>query len=134
LADPDAYGPDLQIRLREALEVTAEDYATALEWRSRLRSGLVKCLESFDAIVTPTTAAVTKVIGEEQIQLTTGPAHYRGPLSHFSAPVNNAGLPALSLPVADTGTPPLSLQLVGRPWSEEQLLGIGKAFENSGIC
>lgn len=133
-ADPDAYGPDLQIRLRDALAVTRDEYEAALEWRARLRDGMLRHLDSFDAILTPTTAAVSKVIGKEEILLTTGPAHYRAPLSHFSAPVNNAGLPALSLPVRDTGTPPLSLQLVGRPWSEQQLLGIGKALENSGIC
>jgi len=134
LADPEAYGPGVRIRLQEALAVTTEQYEAALEWRSWLRSGLIRCLEDFDAILTPTTAAVSKVIGEEQIQLTTGPAHYRAPLSHFSAPVNNAGLPALSLPAADTGVPPLSLHLIGKPWSEAQLLAIGKALENSGIC
>jgi Asp-tRNA(Asn)/Glu-tRNA(Gln) amidotransferase A subunit family amidase len=134
LADPDAYGPDLQVRLRDALAVTADEYEAALEWRSRLRDGLVRAMNDFDAIITPTTAAVSKVIGDEQIELTNGPTHYRGPLSHFSAPVNNAGLPALSLPVRGTGTPPLSVQLVGTLWSERQLMGIGRALENSGIC
>lgn len=134
LADPAAYGADVQQRMEEVLAVTAEQYASALEWRKAVRDGLESCLEEWDAIVTPTTAAVTKVIGQETIELTTGPTHYRGPLSHFTSLVNNAGLPALSVPVTDSGRPPLSLQLVGSAWSEADLLAIGKGLETAGVC
>jgi aspartyl-tRNA(Asn)/glutamyl-tRNA(Gln) amidotransferase subunit A len=133
LADPESYGPDVRQRIHDALTVTEDEYAAALRWRSQLRAGLEECLGSYDAIITPTTAAVTKVIGEDTIELTTGPTFYRSPLSHFSAPVNNAGLPALALPVRDSGTPPLSLQLVGRAWSESQLLAIGRGLESAGV-
>lgn len=132
-ADPQAYGPDLQIRLRDALAVTADEYAKALEWRAAVRSGLEEVLAIHDAIVTPTTAAVTKPIGQEMLSLTNGEAHYRAPLSHFTALVNNAGLPALALPVAETGVPPLSLHLIGTAWSESQLLAIGRSLEAAGI-
>ena len=101
----------------------------ALIWRQELRTGLEGCLANYDAIITPTTAAATKVIGEDTIELSTGPTFYRGPLSHFSAPVNNAGLPALALPIPDSGVPPASLQLVGQSWSETQLLAMGKGVE-----
>jgi aspartyl-tRNA(Asn)/glutamyl-tRNA(Gln) amidotransferase subunit A len=129
VADPESYGPDVRQRIGEALEVTEDEYAAALVWRQQLRAGLEGCLESYDAIVTPTTAAATKVIGEDTIELSTGPAFYRGPLSYFSAPVNNAGLPALALPIPDSGVPPLSLQLIGPAWSESRLLAIGKGLE-----
>ncbi len=133
LADPESYGPDVRQRIHEALAVTEEDYAAALEWREELRRGLEACLVEYDAVVTPTAAAVTKVIGEDIIELTTGPTFYRSPLSHFSAPVNNAGLPALALPVAGSGTPPLSLQLIGTAWSEAHLLAIGTSLESAGV-
>lgn len=132
-ADPAAYGPDLQIRLRDALAVTADEYAAALEWRAWVRVGLDRVLADHDAIVTPTTAAVTKPIGQETLLLTTGETHYRSPLSHFTALVNNAGLPALALPVAGTGLPPLSLHLVGKAWSESELLAICRALESVGL-
>jgi aspartyl-tRNA(Asn)/glutamyl-tRNA(Gln) amidotransferase subunit A len=132
-ADPDSYGPDVRQRIQEALAVTEEEYAAALKWREELRRGLEACLADHDAIVTPTAAAVTKVIGEDTIELTTGPTFYRGPLSHFSAPVNNAGLPALALPIAGSGAPPLSLQLIGTAWSEAHLLAVGKSLESAGV-
>ncbi len=134
VADPAAYGEDLQRRLRDALAVTAEQYDAALQWRRALRTALDACLARYDAVLTPTTAAVTKLIGGDEIELTTGRRHYRAPLSHFTALVNNAGLPALTLPIAGTGTPPLSLQLIGPAWRERRLLGIGKGLENSGLA
>ena len=133
LADPESYGPDVRQRIHDALAVTAQEYAAALSWRQELRRGLEGCLVDYDAIVTPTTAAATKIIGDDTIELTTGPTFYRSPLSHFSAPVNNAGLPALAVPVVGSGTPPLSLQLIGPAWSESHLLAIGKGLESAGL-
>lgn len=132
-ADPESYGPDVRERIQDALAITEDEYTDALRWREGLRIGLEDCLVSYDAIVTPTTAAVTKVIGEDAIELTTGPTFYRSPLSHFTAPVNNAGLPALALPLAESGTPPFSLQLVGTAWNESGLLAVGKGLESAGV-
>jgi aspartyl-tRNA(Asn)/glutamyl-tRNA(Gln) amidotransferase subunit A len=42
---------------------------------------------------------------------------------------NLAGLPALSLPCGFAGGLPIALQLVGRPFTENTLLAIGKAFQ-----
>jgi len=133
-ADAAAYGADLQVRLTDAMAVTQGQYEAALRWRAQIRAGLERTLGSYDALLTPTTAAVTKRIGVDEIELTTGAAHYRSPLSHFTAPVNNAGLPALSLPVTAGGTPPLGLHLIGRPWGESELLAIGKGLEAAEIC
>ncbi len=133
LADPESYGSEVRQRISDALSVTEDEYTAALEWRKELRGGLESCLAGYDAIITPTTAAATKVIGEDTVELTSGPTFYRSPLSHFSAPVNNAALPALAVPVADSGTPPLSLQLVGKAWSETHLLAIGKGLESADV-
>lgn len=134
LADPQSYGEDVQQRMQDALSVTAEQYASALEWRAQVRRGLEEHLEGRDAIITPTTAAVTKPIGQEMLQLTTGAVHYRSPLSHFTSLVNNAGLPALAMPIRGSGQPPVSLQLIGRAWSEPDLLAIGKGLESAEVC
>lgn len=132
-ADPDAYGPDLRVRLADAVAVTAEEYAAALEWRAKIRAGFDRVLADYDAILTPTVAALTKPIGQETLLLTSGPTHYRSPLSHFTAMVNNAGLPAISLPVAGPGTPPLSIQLIGPAWSESHLLAVGRGLDEARI-
>ena len=115
------------------MAVTADEYAAAIEWRAEIRDAFDRALNDFDAILTPTTAALTKPIGQETLQLTTGEKHYRAPLSHFTSMVNNAGLPALALPVAGTGTPPLSMHLITRAWSESRLLAIGRGLESAGV-
>ena len=134
LADPAAYGADVRERMEAAMTVTADEYAAALSWRAQVRVAFEDQLRRYDALVTPTTAAVTKHIGQDTINLTTGPAHYRSPLSHFTSLVNNAGLPALSIPIRGEESPPLSLQLIGSAWSETDLLAIGKGLESAGVC
>ena len=42
---------------------------------------------------------------------------------------NLAGLPALSLPCGFADKMPIAIQLVGRPWFENQLVGLGRAFQ-----
>ncbi len=134
LADPASYGEDVQQRMQDALAVTADEYATALEWRAQVRQGIERHLEVYDAIITPTTAAVTKPIGQEMLDLTSGATHYRSPLSHFTSLVNNAGLPALAVPIKGSGRPPVSLQLIGSAWSETRLLAMGRGLESAGLC
>jgi aspartyl-tRNA(Asn)/glutamyl-tRNA(Gln) amidotransferase subunit A len=51
----------------------------------------------------------------------------------FSALVpagNLAGLPALCLPCGFANNLPVAMQLVGRPFSENTLIGIGKEFQS----
>jgi aspartyl-tRNA(Asn)/glutamyl-tRNA(Gln) amidotransferase subunit A len=43
---------------------------------------------------------------------------------------NLAGLPALSLPCGFADGMPIGIQLVGRPFTENTLIGIGKAFQD----
>ena len=40
------------------------------------------------------------------------------------------GQPALVLPMREAGDPPLGLQLVGRPFHDDALLGLGRALED----
>jgi Asp-tRNA(Asn)/Glu-tRNA(Gln) amidotransferase A subunit family amidase len=70
-----------------------------------------------------------KVIGEDSI----GDRHYRAVLSWFTALVNHALHPAISLPLAGAGAPPVSLQAIGSLGSETVLLGFGRSLEAAGL-
>ena len=50
-------------------------------------------------------------------------------LGSLGAAGNLAGLPALSLPCGFAGGLPVALQLVGRPWNENNILAIGVEFQ-----
>ena len=133
-ADPAAYGADLQLRLEDAMAVSEEEYSSALRWRARVRREMEQAFSLFDLIATPTTAAVTKPIGVEELELGGKKKHYRSALSHFTSLVNNAGLPALSVPIARREGLPAGLQLIGGPWEESKLLAAGLALEHAGVA
>ena len=44
-------------------------------------------------------------------------------------PVNMAGLPGLSIPCGLSEGLPVGLQLIGRPWSEGELLALAAGYE-----
>ena len=83
------------------------------------------CKEIVDAILTPVSPTTAFKIGEK----TDDPlAMYLSDI--FTIPVNLAGLPALSLPAKTDGLP-VGFQLIGKPFREADILGIGRFFEES---
>ena len=126
------YGAEVEARIRPALDITSDDYITALEWRSMARQRMLTVFGAVDILVTPTTGATRKVIGEDTIETTSGPVHYRPVLSSFTAVVNHLGCPALAGPISGNEPPP-SLQLIGPPWSEHRLLEVGAVLEHEDV-
>lgn len=78
-----------------------------------------------DAILTPTAPSDAFAIGEKQddpIKMWLNDV--------FTVPVNLAGLPAMSIPVGLSANKlPLGLQIIGRPFDESTVIGIGAALE-----
>jgi Asp-tRNA(Asn)/Glu-tRNA(Gln) amidotransferase A subunit family amidase len=131
--DPRRYGPSVAARLAIDLAHTADAIAAALEWRAGLRHAVARLFESVDVLLTPTTAATRKPIGEDTIEVGGRVESHRTALSWFTTLVNQAGVPALALPMAAPGQPPPSLQVIGPAWSEARLLEIGMALEEAGV-
>ncbi|MEY3684054.1 MAG: hypothetical protein RIS62_764, partial [Chloroflexota bacterium] len=78
----------------------------------------------FDAIVAPTSPQVAWKFG----------AKMSDPVSMYLAdactlPVNMAGLPGVSIPCGLSEGLPVGLQLIGKPWSEAELLSISAGYE-----
>jgi aspartyl-tRNA(Asn)/glutamyl-tRNA(Gln) amidotransferase subunit A len=78
----------------------------------------------FDAIVAPTSPTVAFRFG----------ARMDDPVAMYlsdacTLPVNVAGLPGLSVPCGLSEGLPVGLQLIGAPWSELELLRLGRAYE-----
>lgn len=132
-AAPERYGPEVRERIAATLDATMDGYLDGLAWRRRLRVEAERALADCDALITPTVAAMRKVIGVDTIAVEQHPVPYRQALSCFTALVNQAGLPALSLPIATGGTPPPSVQLIGSRWSEHRLLELGAALERAEV-
>jgi Asp-tRNA(Asn)/Glu-tRNA(Gln) amidotransferase A subunit family amidase len=107
---PDDYAPEIRALVEEGLACPATDYARAIDHRRQLLGEILPSFEELDALLTPATT------GPAPDATTTGdPA--------FNAPWSYTGLPTVSIPASRSPEGlPLGLQLVGRPWSEAELL------------
>src|SRR5262249_43262663 len=106
-------------------------YLRAQRVRTLIRRDFERALETCDALLLPTTPTPPFRLGEK----TEDPlAMYLNDV--FSIPASLAGVPALSFPAGFTASGlPIGLQVVGRPFEEELLLRIARAWEsNSDAC
>ncbi|MFC1629791.1 Asp-tRNA(Asn)/Glu-tRNA(Gln) amidotransferase subunit GatA [Patescibacteria group bacterium] len=99
-------------------------YKRAQKVRTKIKEDFDKAFERVEAILTPTTPTPAFKIGEK----------IEDPLlmylsDIFTIAVNLAGLPALSVPCGFVGKLPVGLQIIGKHFGENKILGIGEAFE-----
>ncbi|MFN7134546.1 MAG: Asp-tRNA(Asn)/Glu-tRNA(Gln) amidotransferase subunit GatA, partial [Myxococcales bacterium] len=102
-------------------------YLKAQKVRTLIRRDFLKAFEQCDALLTPTTPTAAFRLGEKSsdpIQM------YLSDI--FTISCNLAGLPGLSLPCGFTSAGlPIGLQILGRPFDEATLLGLGHAYEQA---
>ncbi|MFZ5590774.1 MAG: amidase family protein, partial [Bacillota bacterium] len=101
-------------------------YLRAMKVRTLIRQDLLRALEQFDCLLCPATVTPAFKQGEKVAD----------PLQMYLAdittiPVNLAGLPGIAVPAGQAGGLPVGIQLIGRPFGEDLLLGVAHAFEQS---
>jgi aspartyl-tRNA(Asn)/glutamyl-tRNA(Gln) amidotransferase subunit A len=124
-----AYGDDVAKRLDDCAGVSPEEIQAGRDWQLMIRRQFAEAFTTVDLLITPTSPAMRKQIGNDSI----GERHYRAVLSWFSAIVNHSLHPAIALPVVDSGEPPVSLQAIGSSGSETGLIGFGRSLESAGL-
>ena len=133
-ADPDKpYGPDLEVRLGAAMEVTIDGYTEAMRRRAALQQAAREGFRRHDLLLTPAVGHSRKTIGDDTIDIDGEPYFYRDVLNGYSSLVNLTGCPAIALPTTDQGAPPPSVQFLAPWWGESVLLGVGEALEQAGL-
>ncbi len=103
-------------------------YLRAQKVRTLIRNDFLKAFEKVDAVVTPTSPTAAFKIGEKSddpLQM------YLSDI--FTISCNLAGICGVSLPCGFTKPPklPIGLQLLGKPFGEEIILRLGRAYEQS---
>ncbi len=101
-------------------------YVKAQRVRTLIRQEFDQAFEKFDALVTPTSPTVPFKIGEKMDD----------PLQMYLSdvcvlPINIAGLPAISIPAGFADGLPIGMQIIGKPFSEETILKIAHAYQQS---
>lgn len=125
----ESYGSQIASRIEVAESVTAEATKAARSWQEMIRSRFADAFATIDLLLTPTCPARSKTIGHDKI----GEKSHRTVLSYFTALVNHALHPALTLPIVNSGAPPASLQVIGPLQSEADLIGFGHSLDAAGV-
>ena len=117
--------------LKAGLDLPASDYLRAQRIRLLIQRSLRNVLYKIDVLLAPAryeTAPPVDQPLDRRRNADSEPASLG--LRDLSAAGNLAGLPALVLPcgLSENGLP-IALQLVGRPFTENTLVGLGKAFQ-----
>ncbi|MCL4405330.1 MAG: Asp-tRNA(Asn)/Glu-tRNA(Gln) amidotransferase subunit GatA [Patescibacteria group bacterium] len=102
-------------------------YAKAQRVRALIKQDFDEAFLDVDVILTPVTPTLPFKLGEkasDPMQM------YLSDI--FTITLNLAGLPGISIPVKGRGDKlPIGFQLIGRPWHEADILGLGRYYEQS---
>jgi len=115
-----------------AMELPAKEYLKAMRLRSSLQMAMRELLSDIDVLVAPArpgpAGKITDALDGPRDSHRTLP---KDPgLTALIAAGNLAGLPALVLPCGFADGMPIAIQIVGRAFTENTLLAIGKEFQN----
>ena len=123
---PDWFGADVRQRLEIGAALTSSEYALARRTQVEGRRRFEMFFEKFDILLLPTTPIPAPPIeGTHAIEAARQ-------LTRFTAPLNLAGLPSLSVPCGFTGEKlPFGLQIIAKHWGESKALQAGHAFEQA---
>lgn len=130
----EGFGPEVQRRIMIGTYVLSAGFYDAYYNRARKVRALIRrdfeavFAQGIDSILTPTTPSAAFGLGEmanvDPVQM------YLNDV--FTATVNLAGLPGISVPCGlDPTGLPLGLQLIGRPWEEGELLNHAQVLETA---
>ena len=97
-------------------------YLRAQKVRRKIMEDFKKAFEKVDVIFTPTSPTLPFKLGEK---IDDPLKMYLSDI--FTVSINLAGLPAISIPVSDL---PVGLQIIGRPFSEREILKVAKIYES----
>ena len=126
------FGPEVKRRIILGTFVLSSGYHDAYYKKAQEVRALVKqdfdhAFREVDVILSPVTPTTPFKIGEKADDPL---AMYLSDV--FTIPVNLAGLPGISIPVSRTTEElPIGFQLIGKPFREPDIFGIGQYYEKN---
>ena len=129
---PQDYGSQVLKRLHNGLAIPAISYLEAMRWRGPALAAHLAAVSGVDAVIAPVAPVAAPTIAESDVGNSPDAEAVIQRLTRFTRPVNYLGLPSLALPAGFTRDGlPVGMQLIGRPFDEATLLGIGAAFQRA---
>ena len=99
-------------------------YTKAQKARTLIKEDFDRAFEKVDCLITPVSPCLPFAVGEkiaEPLQMYL--------VDIYTASVNLAGLPGMSIPCGTVQGLPVGLQIIGRPFDEATMLRVGRAYE-----
>jgi len=115
--------------LKTALEISAKDYLRAMRIRAIVQQKVRRLFGDVDVLLSPSRFGPAPKISEPLDKHTNDAKPKDLGLSALIPAGNLAGLPALSLPCGFADGLPVAIQIAGPPFSENQLLVLGRDFQ-----
>jgi aspartyl-tRNA(Asn)/glutamyl-tRNA(Gln) amidotransferase subunit A len=118
--------------LKAALELPAVEYLKAMRIRSLVQNAFRDLFIDVDILLSPSRLTpASKITDALDRGPTPGREQPKARGLYGLIPAGNlTGLPALSLPCGFADKMPIAIQLVGRPFTENQLVGLGRVFQS----
>jgi len=128
--DGSQIGLDVWRLLEQGRLISGPDYVNAQRLRTVYRQRFDALWQSIDILATPTTPIVAPRLEQDEVETNGYRESSRMAATRLVRAVNLIGEPALSMPCGRSGDGlPVGLQLIGKPFSEATLLGIGQTLE-----
>ena len=125
--------PDVAHLIDVGVHMTGTEYAASMARARAIRADFELAFQRVDALLTPCTPYPAPRAEDQEVAVNGGALDvHRGGPSRLTAPVNEAGLPAIAFPVGRSSAGlPIGAQLIGRPYDDETLLAVVDAFQSA---
>ncbi|MBI5615329.1 MAG: amidase [Gammaproteobacteria bacterium] len=130
---PQDYGEDVRTLLEIGELLPATHYLQAQRYRRVLRSEFLAAFKNVDVFICPTLPFTATSIGATSVIIEDGvPEDMLAAIMRFTGIASLTGLPALSVPCGfDPDGLPIGMQIIGRPFAENDLLAIAATFQSA---
>ena len=115
--------------LKAALEIPAVDYLKAMRIRSLVRQAFRDLFVNVDLLLAPARDGPAPPVAGPIRRGAGVPVGGGRGLGAIIPAGNLAGLPAISLPCGFAGGLPVAISIVGRPFFDNHVIGVGRAFQ-----
>lgn len=124
--------PEVAWNIKKGFDLKSDELASAENSRLEVRNNLLKFLDKYDFLITPSAPVVANPVEERFVREIDGHKleNYIDWLALGYA-ISITGCPAISIPCgfSEDGLP-IGLQIIGKPYSEKSLLSFSSLLEN----
>ncbi|WP_432571305.1 amidase [Kineococcus sp. SYSU DK005] len=135
-ASPELFTEETRALLEVGEFVLATDYIKAQRLRTLVQAAWKEMFSSIDVLAAPTLPHTAAVAGEPEVIWPDGVREgTTATYVRYSQPANVTGLPSITVPTGlDPQGLPIGMQIMGRPFEEEVIIGAAAAYEaTSGL-